>query len=1115
MLCAACGRENQEGRRRCADCGASLALTCAACGFPTDPLARFCGGCGLRLPQQELQEPAARAWPMAERRQLTLLFCDLCRSTALSDQLDPEDMREVLEAYRTRCSAAIERYRGTVAYYMGDGILAYFGYPTAHEDDAVRAVRAALEVVPAIVSLGHDWQPPLPLPLQVRIAIHTGLVVAGEIGVDQRRSELWAVGAAPNVAARLQALAKPDTIVISEASQRLLKTAFVTTSLGRYELEGVGDRLEVFRVESERRLSRVLDPDAASSSVAMVNREAELATIDQAWEQVQRGRGQAVLLSGEPGIGKSRLVRAVTARLEAAAHQVVLLPGSPYFSDSPLHPVVEFLEQSTAIRKAGAPGEQLEALERYVGSIREQVPELVEVLADLLGIAQSRYSTLAALAPRERRARTLDVLCEFVLALAREKPAVLVLEDLHWSDPTTREWLRLLLNRLHRSHLLALMAIRSDAAGEWSDSPGIRHVPVERLGREESAAIIDRLVRGATLDGQLRERILIATDGVPLFVEELTKAMIEGSPAAPMPAGLAPATAVPTTIQDSLTARLDRLGDAKRVAQVAATIGREFARDLLGAVAELPDDTLDHALMHLVGSGLVLPLDALEGQFAFKHSLVRDAAYNSLLRATRRTLHAKIVEVMESSFPALVVASPELAAQHSVEAHWHDKAAYYWMHAGRNAVARSANVEAVSHLERGLQSLRNLPRDATTDSRELVYLVTLGPSLILSHGPGAQRVEAVYRQAVELCERVEPSPDHVAALWGWWRISPGIHAQLERAERLFGLAQRLDDDGVRLQAHHCLWATRFNLGDFRNSWRHIQAGLKLYEQGDYRDQADFFGGHDARVCGSGEAALVLWHLGSAEQALRHCLDALNWSERLGHAGSQLHALDIAVTFRRYRREPEAARKLAQRMIDLGLERGLADHQAKGRLYLGWAIAACGEREQGIAMMTEAFAIERISGTPEDFSIYSDMLAECLVEAGRAGTALDEVERAIKEAEERVWPIWLPELHRRRGEVLLALSAPRGDEAEACFGEALALARSQQSLALELRAATSLARLQRRQQQLAGRSRELLAGVYGRFQEGFETLDLREARLELEESGGVPVIAPFSVAHGGS
>ena len=1052
---------------------------------------------------------------MAERRQLTLLFCDLCQSTALSDRLDPEDMRDVLDAYRQRCAAVLDRYRGTVAYYMGDGILAYFGYPTANEDDAVRAVRAALEIVPAVGSLGREWPEPLPLPLQVRIAVHTGLVVAGEIGVDSRRSELWAVGKAPNVAARLQILAAPNSIVVSDATHRLLRGSFNSTSLGTHELAGIGETIEVLRIESERRVTAMPDVDGGPLAGTLVNRVTELAFLEDRWAAVRQGEGQAVLLSGEPGIGKSRLVRALVTSLQATGHRILMLQCSPYFAESPLHPAIQHLELSAGIDREDDPDQRLAQLERHVGTFREQVPDLVEVMADLLGIPQTRYTALATLAPPERRTRTLDVLATYALNMAAGRPAALVLEDLQWADPTTRDWLGRVLRRLDEAPLLALIAVRSDARPDLLDTDTFHRLPLERLSREESAEIIDLVTEGSTLDVQLREKILVATDGVPLFVEELTKVLLEAQGASPSPSPTAKAAqgvVIPATIQDSLTARLDRLGEAKQVAQVAATIGREFSRDLLAAVARMPEPELTAALARLQSSGLVLPLDAMGERLAFKHALVRDAAYDGLLRATRRSLHARIVEALEASFPAVIAANPELAAQHCTEAETFDKAVGYWMLAGRQAVARSAHVEAVSHLERGLQQLRRLPQEVATDARRIEYLVTLGPSLILSQGPGAQRVEAVYGEAVQLSERVEPSPDHVAAFWGWWRISPGIHAQLERAERLYALAKRMVDPGVLLQAHHCLWATRFNLSDFAGSWRHIEAGLKLYADGDYRGQADFFGGHDARVCGSGEAALVLWHLGSPEQALRYCLDALNWSDYLGHAGSRLHALDIAVTFRRYRREPGAAKDLAQRMIDLGRERGLADHLAKGRLYLGWTIAASGEREQGIAMINEAFAIERVSGTPEDFSIYSDMLAEILVAAGRAGTALDEVERAIAEAEERVWPIWLPELHRRRGEVLLALSAPRADEAEACFSQALDLARAQQSRALALRAATSLARLWRAEG-LLERARALLSDAYLGFTEGFDTLDLREARRELDALGGLRLPAQPTPGNG--
>ena len=1097
MRCAACGAENAVERRFCTGCGAPLGTICPACSFSNEASARFCGGCGapLAAAPASLAEPVARAWPQAERRQLTLLFCDLCQSTALSDRLDPEDMRDVLEAYRRRCTAAIGRYNGTIAYYMGDGILAYFGYPTAHEDDAIRAVRAALEIVPAVGSLGRGWATPLPLPLRVRIAIHTGLVVAGEIALDARRSELWAVGRAPNIAARLQILAEPDAIVVSGATHRLLSGRFAATPLGRHELAGIDETIEVLRIEREL-------PGAATGAELpdepLVNREAELAFLEQCWAHVREGSGRAVLLSGDSGIGKSRLVRALITRLRQAEHQVLLFQCSAYFAETPLHPVIEHLRRAAGILVADSDERRLERIERLVGSRRERIPDLVEILADLLGVTQDRYRALAMMAPAERRARTLDALSSYVLVLAAERPAIAIFEDLHWADPTTREWLGQLFGRLAAGPLLGLVALRADFQPEWADLDEVTRLPLERLTRDDCARIVERVMGRATLASELKERILGATDGVPLFVEELTKALLEaGMPAGTETQPVAPeALAIPTTIQDSLTARLDRLGDAKRVAQVAATIGREFSREVLAEVTGLPAAALDAALERLIQSGLVLRPAADDHSLAFKHALVRDAAYGGLLHRTRRELHGRIVEVLERSFPSVIAASPELAARHATEARAFEPAVRYWLQAGRQAIARAAHHEAVSHLEHALACLRHLPDTAAAAARRLECLVTLGPSLILTQGPGAQRVEAVYREAVELCQRVEPSLDHVAAFWGWWRISPS-HAEMRgRAEQLLVLAQRLQAPAVLLQAHHCLWATQLEVAEFEDALGHIEQGIALYGRGDFADHADYFGGHDAKVCGRGAACFALWHLGLPERALRSCLDGLEWAERLGHAGSILHALDIAVTFRRYRREPDAARELANRMIAFGRERGLNDHLAKGELYLGWTVAVSGEAGDGIAMVERAFATERAAGTPEDFPIYADLLGELLLMAGKAERALEEIDRAIAESEAGDRRIWLPELHRRRGLIMQALRPPRADEAEASFALALSLARSQRSLSLELRAAGSTARLWHLQGRVEA-ARDLLDSVYRRFSEGFATPDLRDARLLLD------------------
>jgi predicted ATPase len=542
-------------------------------------------------------------------------------------------------------------------------------------------------------------------------------------------------------------------------------------------------------------------------------------------------------------------------------------------------------------------------------------------------------------------------------------------------------------------------------------------------------------------------------------------------------------------------ARLDRLAPVREVAQIAATIGREFSHDLLAAAGPFSEEELQHALGRLLRSGLVFrrrrPPHAI---YAFKHALVRDVAYESLLRGKRQQLHARIAHVLETRFSDTIRNEPELIAWHYTEAGLADEASGYWLVAGERASRWSANHVAVSHLQRGLGLVETLPDTPERRQRTLALLITLGPALIMTKGPGTPEVEATYARALEVCAPLPPSPEHIAAFWGWWRVSRDFRSMAERADRLLELAEQVRDPGLLLQAHHCQWATRFNLGDPRTCCRHIEEGLRLYEADDYRSHASIFGGHDAKVCGLGEMALAQWLLGSPDRGRRHVAASLAWARELRHGGSLMHAMDIALMYQRYRRDAQAVRKQALEMIRYTSEHGFTDHRVKGDLFLGWARAQCGELEAGIQLLQDGLAAQRAIGTKEDFPIYSDMLAETYALAGRSVEGLDEIDRAIADADAIGLRVWTAELHRRRGE-LLFLTGADPDVAQPCFETALAIAAQQKARSLELRAATSLAKLFIRFGRAAA-AHDVLQPILHSFTEGFATRDLEEARTVL-------------------
>jgi predicted ATPase len=732
------------------------------------------------------------------------------------------------------------------------------------------------------------------------------------------------------------------------------------------------------------------------------------------------------------------------------------------------------------------------------------VPLLAAVVSVPTG---DRYEPIAVTQQRQREL-TLSALQSLVEGLAIQSSLLLVFEDVHWIDPTSQEWLEVLVERAASRRMVAVITHRPGYAPPWQGQPHLTSCTLNRLSPAEAAEIARRVANGKDLPRQILQHIVTKTDGVPLFVEELTKTVLESGLLQEHKdryelIGAIPPLAIPATLHDSLMARLDQLASGPKVAQIGSAIGRQFSYELLAAAASMRGAELDTALDELVDAQLIL-CDGIRPRaiYSFKHALVQDAAYGTLLLAQRQALHARIAEVLETQFPETLEASPELVAHHCTEAHLGPKALHYWQLAGRRASERSANVEAISHLKRGLDLVATLPETAERRHEELDLLLTLGPVLINLKGPRTSEVAETYARALELCSSLPDSPQHFTAMWGAWRISERFETGLEIGQKLLTLAERLGDPGLSLQAHHCLWASLYHLGRHEECCEHVREGVRLYDAGNYRAHVAVYGGHDPKVCGTGERAFSLWLLGFPDQALAAGREAMVWARRLAHAGSLVHALDMSLLLHRYRRDAPTVQGRAEELIQYSEPHGFSAYRAKGTVFLGWALAELGESKRGIAYMREGLEELRALVTGEDFPIWREMLATACVKAGAPAAALEMLDEAFAETEQMGLRYWTAELHRSRGEALLALSPPRVSEAEADFQGALAVAREQKVRSLELRAAVSLATLERGRGGTAA-GRETLAPVYAWFREGLDSVDLREARALLGELTASP------------
>jgi class 3 adenylate cyclase/predicted ATPase len=1052
------------------------------------------GGSHIDHPSAVAIPPAEPRATDAERRQLTVLFCDLVDSTVLASQLDPEEWRDVVRAYQTTCAEVVQRFDGHIAQYLGDGVLVYFGYPLAHEDDAQRGVRAGLGIVEAMAQLNARLEKDKRMQLAVRMGIHTGLVVVGEMGGMGRQEQL-ALGETPNVAARLQGIAAPNWVVISAATHRLVQGYIGCQDLGLQTLKGVSAPVHVYRVFGESGVQSRLELASTRGLTPLVGRESEVALLLARWAQVKAGMGQVVLLSGEAGIGKSRLVQVLKDRLAGEPYRRLECRCSSYYQHSALYPVIELFQQALQWTREDAPPEKLRKLEGALRGYGVSLSEVGPLLAALLALPlPERYPPLT-LTPQRQKQQTLEAVLAVLLALAAQQPVLFIIEDLHWIDPSTLELLGLLIDQAATARIFTVLTYRPEFHPLWGVRSHMTALTLERLSRPQAETIAARVAGGKPLPAEVVRQVAAKTDGVPLFVEELTKMVLESGLVREREesyelTGPLPPLAIPATLHDSLMARLDRLAAVKQVAQLGATIGRSFSYDLLRAVSSLDDTILQHALAQLVEAELVYQQGVCpHTTYLFKHALIQEAAYQSLLRSTRQQVHQRIAHVLETQFPEIVETQPELVAHHYTEAGRSEQAVGYWLRAGQHATERSAHVEAISHLSKGLEVLKTLPKTPERAQHELTLQLALGVPLMVTKGHAAPEAEHAYARARALCQQVGETPQLFRVLVGLWRfylVRGALRTARELAEQLLTLTARVHDP---------LGVTCFYLGELTEARSHLEQAMARYALQKRRSDASR-AVQDPGVAGLSYLAWTLWVLGYPDQALTRSQEALTLAQELAHPFSLAFALHFAAIFHQLRGEAHVTQQRAEGVIALSGEQGFPFFWSMGMILRGWALATQGQVAEGITQMHQGLTAHRATGAELNRPHHLAMLVEAYARGGQAEEGLRVLAEALAAAHETENRVYEAELSRVKGELLLVLSTEHEMKADACFRQALEIARRQQAKSWELRAALSFSRLWQRQGKRDA-ARQLLAEICSWFTEGFDTADLQEAKALLE------------------